>query len=446
MILASLFYVLFLWHYIPSSDGGLSGYCARKINGRLTKIVSVKINKALEEDERQRVKAEQKAAKKGEKAPPGRQATIPTLFDQKDEDKLPSMPMMNRNDTMTTLPLYSSRPGTPSTPVPGDFELGALDQKRPPFGNRNMSNTSYTSDAPLMSNAGEMGYGRSASPAPSIPENGFAPPQRQMTGGSINSQQWRGPQPPRMPTAIGDRGYTQSPASFEGRSTPQLQRQDTMDQYGRPMPRAIGELQGRSNTPAGPAPSMGRRTPFDPAMNGRSSPAPASEYGNGRNSPAPSNGGYQAYQPYTQNQNQNQQRSASAAPTSQPQAQSQQVFEMSSTPSPSSVSQFGQFRNLTDPGMRPPPTRGATADFYGARNNGMGNELPSPVRSATAGPMMGRPGTPQGMGQGMGVPQGQGQNQNQGQRSGDWVGQGQGIPRTGTPTGFGAQGGGGYRR
>src|ERR1700712_3007296 len=49
LILAMIFYVLFLWHYIPNADGGLSGYCERKINQRLSKIVSVKVNKAIEE-------------------------------------------------------------------------------------------------------------------------------------------------------------------------------------------------------------------------------------------------------------------------------------------------------------------------------------------------------------------------------------------------------------
>ncbi|RDL36960.1 Uncharacterized protein BP5553_04393 [Venustampulla echinocandica] len=330
LLLALLFYVFFLWHYIPNRDGGLSGYCERKVEKRLSRIVSAKVNKAIEEEERKRLKADVKAAKKGEKPQFGRQATLPTLFDPKSDDKLPQMPMLNRNDTMATLPVYSSRPGTPSgQPTLPAFELDQLDQKRP-SPTRIMtgsSNASYASNAPLVGNASEMGYGRSASPAPSlrtVPQlgtNGYpAQPQRTMTSSSNNNngQGNRGPPsgPSMMPSAFSDRGYTQSPVSYtEGRNTPAASlsnSQGSVDGYGRPMPRAVGEL--RSNTPLGPAPSMGRRTPFDPNVApGRSSPAPGSNYG--RNSPAPNrdnigptNGGYQSFNPGM--------RSASTAPAS----------------------------------------------------------------------------------------------------------------------------------
>lgn len=366
LILAMLFYVLFLWHYIPNRDGGLTGYCERKINDRLSRIVSIKVNKALEEEERKRLKADAKAMKRGEKPPYGRQATLPTLFDAKD-DKLPNMPMLNRNDTMTTLPLYTSRPGTPSSQQPSlpAFELDQLDQKRPgtsrtATGSSALSNASYASNAPLMGNASDMGYGRAASPAPSLPSldtNNFryAPP-RSMTGSSNNTTFNRDPSggPPRMLSAMGDRGYTQSPVSYtDNQQSPSAMRTDSVDSYGRPMPRAIGDLGGRSNTPSGPPPSMGRRTPYDQYSNGRSSPAPGSEYG--RNSPAPnrgpispsapSNGEYQAYNPA--------QRSASAAP-----------YPYSGPPPQ---------RNMTDPGIIPP-----SGDYFSN-----GPPLPSPQRSAT---------------------------------------------------------------
>ena len=373
LISAMILYLLFLWHHIPNADGGLSGYCERKINSRLSKIVSVKVNKALEEEERKRVKADAKAAKKGEKPVYGRQATLPTLFDQKTDDKLPNMPMLNRNDTMTTLPLYSSRPGTPSgQPTLPAFELDQLDQKRPfpsrtVTGSSAMSNASYASNAPLIGNASEMGYGRSASPAPSLPPldtNGFpGGPQRTATANSNNSQWNRGPPgPPRMPSAMGDRGYTQSPVSYDGQSP-----RSATDAYGRPIPRAVGEL--RSNTPMG-APSMGRRTPFDQNYpGGRQSPAPGlgSEYG--RNSPAPSNRGpispIGGYQPYTPQGGPSSLRSASTAPTSNP------------GPGP-------QYRNVTDPGPRGPPAGG---DYFA------GAPMPMPQRPGTA--QSGR-GTPNG--------------------------------------------------
>ncbi|TGO53051.1 hypothetical protein BOTNAR_0306g00150 [Botryotinia narcissicola] len=283
LILAILFYLLFLWHYIPNHDGGLTGYCERKINERLTKIVSAKVNKAIEEEERKRTKAEQKAVKKGEKVS-GRQATIPALFDSKEDDKLPDMPVLNRADTMTTLPQYTSRPGTPSSNLPqtASFELEKLDQKRPLPG-RSVTGSSYASNAPLMGNAGEMGR------VPDLPsldtDMPFPAPQRTNTGGSQGSLWQRGPPQgppqgsPRMPSAMGDRGFTASPFSYaDGRNTPGFpgpQRQNTMDSYGRPIP--------RSHTPMGPgpAPSIGRRTPFDPAMQNPQNRmmSPASEYG-----------------------------------------------------------------------------------------------------------------------------------------------------------------------
>ncbi|APA08457.1 hypothetical protein SS1G_02145 [Sclerotinia sclerotiorum 1980 UF-70] len=332
LILAILFYLLFLWHYIPNRDGGLTGYCERKINGRLTKIVSAKVNKAIEEEERKRKKALEKAAKKGEKVA-GHQATLPTLFDSKDDDKLPDMPMLNRADTMATLPQYTSRPGTPSSNIPqtASFELEKMDQKRP-LPQRSMNGSSYSSNASLVNNASDMG--RLPDLPPLDTDMPFPGPQRTNTAGSQGSQWQRGPQqgfqgPPRMESAMGDRGFTASPFSYaDGRNTPGFpgpQRQNTMDSYGRPIP--------RSHTPMGPGPtpSIGRRTPFDPAMQnpqnrmmspveygseygpeygrqtpfnpalqnqGRSSPAPGSEFGGqrppfnfyndqGRSSPAP---------------------------------------------------------------------------------------------------------------------------------------------------------------
>lgn len=323
LLLACLFYVFFLWHYIPNRDGGLGGYCKRKVDKRLSSIVSVKVNKAIEEEERRRQRGDIKKAAKGGEVTVGRQATLPTLFDVKGDDKLPDMPL-NRNDTMATLPLYTSRPGTPSSgqpPLPS-FELNELDQRHPfpQRGDTNFSTTSYASNAPLIGNAQGMGNGRN-SPAPSLPPletNGYpGQPPRSMTSNTHRSN-WSnssgsGSQggiqpPPRMPSAIGDRGYTQSPVSYtDGRGTPMSQ--SSVDTFGRPVPRAVNDL--RSNTPMGPAPSMGRRTPFDPNT-GRSSPAP-SEYARG--SPAPGPNG--TYQSFNHNMNPNM-RSASAAPTSNP--------------------------------------------------------------------------------------------------------------------------------
>lgn len=288
LILALLFYVFFLWHYIPNSDGGLSSYCERKINRRLTKIVSVKVNKALEDEERRRQKALYKATKKGEKPPAilGRQATLPTLYDPKDEeDMLPQMPTLHRNDTTTTLPLYSSRPGTPSSQMPAlpDLELRNLDQRRP-FPTRTgtsssaMSNTSYASNAPLMAGAADMGYGRSASPAPSRPPldaNGYPMHRRTNTGssgGSGHSQVTVGPAPSMR---YGTPGPIRRPTQDERSTTPiGLSRQLTQDSFfPGPLPRqrtqdslqAEPTLPFATQLPVGRSASPGPRAPpFDP--------------------------------------------------------------------------------------------------------------------------------------------------------------------------------------
>ncbi|KAG9233306.1 hypothetical protein BJ875DRAFT_50802 [Amylocarpus encephaloides] len=308
LLLAILFYGFFLWHYIPNHYGGLTGYCQQKVDKRLTEIVSKKVNKAIEEEERRRVRPDTKGLKKGEKPPVGRQATLPTLFDSKNDDKLPQMPTLNRNDTMQTLPLYTSRPGTPSggqPPVPS-IELDQFDPRRPfPQRSGTGSTGSFASNAPLMANAADAGRASPLPPLTPLDHNGYPlPPQRTMASnsninrGSNGSNQ--GPtltMPPRMPSAFGDRAFTESPVSYtDSRSnTPGAPiRQESVDSYGRPVPRAINDL--RSNTP------MGRRTPYDP-MTGRSSPAPPM---NGRNSPAP--GGYEPFNPNI--------RSASAAPPS----------------------------------------------------------------------------------------------------------------------------------
>lgn len=343
LLLAMLFYLLFLWHYIPNGDGGLSGYCERKINGRLQKIVSVKINKAIEDEERKRVKADQKAFKNGEKPILNRQATLPTLFDTKD-DKLPTMPMLGRNDTTTTLPMYSSRPGTPSSQLPG-LELSNMDQKRP-LGptrlNTATSASSYGASSGLVANAADMGYSRTGSPAPPMPgqeggNNGmpYPAPQRSMTGmtnasqGSNWQQQQRMPQQLRTgpPTRQGtqdsygngggngmDGGFG-PPArqmtndSYNSYNTPPPQRNMTpfdrvgspMDRNNTPYDRSIG------NTPlarvASPMDrSMGNSTPItrtDSPLSYTSRPGPSY-------TPAPSGLSQDPYAPPRQQNNQNQ--------------------------------------------------------------------------------------------------------------------------------------------
>ncbi|KAI0377059.1 hypothetical protein F5Y04DRAFT_285345 [Hypomontagnella monticulosa] len=262
LLIATLFYVFFLWHYIPRQDGGLHGYCERKVNKRLKEIVTVKVNKALAKEERDRIKAEYKAAKKaGEKPPIGRQATLPTFMDEGSDDKLPEMPMLNRNDTMATLPAYSSRPGSSNS-----IELSSWDQKRPIPTRQGTTATdasasSFSSRTPLVGNAAAMGFDRSASPAPSLPQidfNNYQPPSRP---GTTPPNRGFGPgpqpgQPGRVLTngsGFGGGGYAASPSTYSPEASsmpPSIRSPPPMDGYNRPMPRPVERFSGGRSSPA----------------------------------------------------------------------------------------------------------------------------------------------------------------------------------------------------
>ncbi|RYP20286.1 hypothetical protein DL765_002849 [Monosporascus sp. GIB2] len=286
LLLAVLFYVFFLWHYIPKQDGGLKGYCERKVNKRLKGIVMTKVNKAIaKEEERQRKEGLGTATKDGENHLLGRQATLPQLMDA-NGDKLPVMPMLNRNDTMATLPVYTSQPTSPT---------GLL---------RQASNaTSFST-----SNVSTRGppVDRSASPAPSLPAvdwNNY-PPMRPPTVGSARSSRPRGSQASRLVTSFHafDIPRTASPAVYAPDASPSMPEpirssNVAMDTYNsRPMLRQIAHLSGRpslSRQPtsddaasdySGPPSYSSRLPPSRPAYNGSSynpgrsvtDPAPAS--------------------------------------------------------------------------------------------------------------------------------------------------------------------------
>ena len=164
---ACLTYIIFLWHYIPSTDRGLSGFCKRKIDSRLQKIVGVKIKKALE-------KAETNLSKEDLKSGIGRgqlkrQPTLPLLTTE-DDDKLPEMPMLSRQTTQATLPPYTARPpprdhsvtqGLYRKPTLPDL---SVDPNRPLPPSRSntqfstFSSRSYTSDTPLINGAKAIGF------------------------------------------------------------------------------------------------------------------------------------------------------------------------------------------------------------------------------------------------------------------------------------------------
>ncbi|KAK3331997.1 hypothetical protein B0T19DRAFT_456507 [Cercophora scortea] len=296
LLLAAFFFVFFLWHYIPRADGGLTGFCERKVNKRLKQIVSVKINKAMAEDERKRKKA---AMKKGEDRPMTMQATLPDLSD----DKLPEMPALNRADTITTLPPYTSRPGTP-----GSFELNTLDQKRPlpsrtattASSISQFSNNQYSSTASLLGGAAAPGMARSGSPTPTLPPtelDGYPP----VRPGTAASSRTYGPGAllQRLASNGGatGNGYTASPSTYGSETMPAFPppvRSPTVGPNGGPNSGPNGGpnvgltgYRGGPGSNQGPARSYtgGSRPPYDGNR-------PFDEFSNGRASPAPSNGTY----------------------------------------------------------------------------------------------------------------------------------------------------------
>ncbi|KAM3435986.1 hypothetical protein NHJ13734_005319 [Beauveria thailandica] len=193
LIVAVLFYVFFLFHWIPRADGGLTGYCERKVNKALLRIVTKRVNKALAKNEAKKIKAEAKVAKMtGEKLQPERAATLPDISALAD-DKLEAMPTLNRADTGNTLPVYQSRPSTP-----GGIELSNMNRTALTRTGTNGSNSSYSPSVPLISAAADMGYGGPI-------HTPMMQPQRPGTAGSLRSPGF-GMIPQRPGTAMSQRG------------------------------------------------------------------------------------------------------------------------------------------------------------------------------------------------------------------------------------------------
>lgn len=173
LFVAALCYILFLWHYIPTADDGLSGYCRRKVDSRLHNIVGVKVKKALAIGYSPRLGSDPKTAKNG--GTPARVTRQPTLpmVDFDAEYKHTELPI-SRRTTESTLPLYTASANVENSGRPRHGNRAELIipymppfQPRPVLSSRTttnssaQSNTSYFSDAPLLQAAEEMSYGPS---------------------------------------------------------------------------------------------------------------------------------------------------------------------------------------------------------------------------------------------------------------------------------------------
>ncbi|RKF55848.1 putative vacuolar membrane protein [Erysiphe neolycopersici] len=166
LLFALLAYLLFLWHYIPKADGGLSRYCERKINTRLAQIVSLKVNKAIEQEERKRQKAGARAVAKGNMTPI-REATLPKIFDRVSGEPIQDLsPNPNIYACWSPLPnaLFSHQIDKPSNQATSTLS------------------SIYGAKIPLLQKPADMGYSRPASPAPSLKPSeirGFPSPLNQ---------------------------------------------------------------------------------------------------------------------------------------------------------------------------------------------------------------------------------------------------------------------------
>ncbi|KAG9187571.1 hypothetical protein G6011_05442 [Alternaria panax] len=247
LIVASLLYLFFLWHYIPKADGSLTNYCRRKVETRLERIVGKKIKKAIEKQNQQLKRDEERAIKKGEFDASKSRPTLPKLAG--DDDDTSTVFSMQRSDTMNTnatLPPYtvSNAPSYRSNPpsrsntsntvnttnsgrnLMNKPSLPTLDE-RPGMPERdftNFSNASYGSNAPMLNQAGGMGRSSPAPPMPPLDRNGTGyfgeqhnlpyQPERSFTP---MSQGRASPLPPRGPMPPVDTNYNNYDNYNDGR-------------------------------------------------------------------------------------------------------------------------------------------------------------------------------------------------------------------------------------
>lgn len=140
LLISVILYLLFLWHYIPQSDGRLSIYCRRKIDRRLEKIVGQKVKQALEEQEKKHAQDEAKAAKRANQLPNrpqvNRKPTLPQVAAQTPDLAQGSGFGLSRQETRDTQSRpYPTRTNTaPLAPIqrkPTASDMHRIDADQP---------------------------------------------------------------------------------------------------------------------------------------------------------------------------------------------------------------------------------------------------------------------------------------------------------------------------
>ncbi|KAI9777394.1 MAG: hypothetical protein M1839_008907 [Geoglossum umbratile] len=384
LLVAVILYLVFLWHHIPATDGGIKGYLTRKVDAKVRKIVAVKVQKALDKENAQRDAEEAKALKDGGKKI---QPTVPTLdgFESTDELVKNSGPL-GRYASESSLPSYSSRRSSQTTidrqqPNPlgdswGPFPVTRTNTQS--SNSTNTTNTSYRSNAPLINNnnASGMPYGT----------NLYSPRSNTITSDRSLSPTYGGDEeamykPPR--------GAPRGLIAPMGRISPQEFSQATPAQmgYGPPIgrgaPRPGMDFDGRQS----PAPIRNVGPPIDPYgyTNPSSPPSTASTdrgRGNGptplynpRTRPSPAPGPTTTYAPY---------RTATANDPSSPPPRR----NLTAPPPPQSSGMYFPPQPTIRSATAPPPPEARYEDL----------EMQAPARAGTAGGTrgdsggLGRPG------------------------------------------------------
>ena len=202
LLLACIFYLTFLWHHVRKTDGSLKRYCRRKIDTRLSKIVSKKVNKALARQDKLRAQEAAKASSGDRPAELKRKPTIP-MVDDDEQSFQPSE--LSRQTTQTT---FSSRP---SYHISGSQQATIPDVGLPTYRPEGPSRTttqssthsfdSYGSDAPLIDSSACMGY--------AAPSRSYSRPLPSRSPSNLTTSSYHSRPPPgRMTSNIGPRNLT----------------------------------------------------------------------------------------------------------------------------------------------------------------------------------------------------------------------------------------------
>ena len=217
LLLACLFYVIFLWHHIPSIDGTLARYCRRKVDKRLAQIVGVKISKAIERENKQMAKGNAQNRPQLKHQP-----TLPIIDDNKSilsrQTSQSTYTQHGPQSSIGSISRFDVDDGRRPSTLPG------LNRPTPPSRIASESSAhsydSYASDAPLIVGANPMGYSvpprqyTSASPSRMGSDRTYATSRpnlnRLLTQNLQNSHKssWSNPTSPAY--------FTESPYGYSG--------------------------------------------------------------------------------------------------------------------------------------------------------------------------------------------------------------------------------------